>query len=49
MATGEDLNNNFFPSVSSSMIQRPIKKQSCIMKKKHARKNQIPIHFRFGK
>ncbi|CAF3944974.1 unnamed protein product [Rotaria magnacalcarata] len=48
MATGEDLTNNFFPIMSSSMIPRPIKKQSRIMKKKPARKNQLPIHFRFG-
>ncbi|CAF4816707.1 unnamed protein product [Rotaria sp. Silwood1] len=34
--------------MSSNIIQRPIKKQSRIMKKKLAKKNQIPIHFRFG-
>ncbi|CAF2395331.1 unnamed protein product [Rotaria sp. Silwood2] len=34
--------------MSSTMIQRPKKKQSRITKKKLAGKNQIPIHFRFG-
>ncbi|CAF0845342.1 unnamed protein product [Rotaria sordida] len=48
MATGEDLTNNFFPIMSSNIIQRPVKKRSRIMKKNIARKNQVPIHFRFG-
>lgn len=49
MATGEDTTRNFFPMMSSNMMQRPVKKPSRITKRKTARKNLNQTHFRFGK
>lgn len=49
MATGEDRSKNCFPMMSSSMTQRPIKKQSRITKRKFVRKKHSHTHFRFGK
>ncbi|CAF1002341.1 unnamed protein product [Adineta ricciae] len=43
MATNDDATKHFFPP-----MQRSTKKSSRIMKRKPARKNSIPTHFRFG-
>lgn len=48
MATGEDISKNCFPMMSSSMTQRPIKKQSRIAKRKFVKTNLNHSHFRFG-
>lgn len=50
MSTGEDSTRNFFPMMSSHVMQSPIKKSSRITKRKTARKNpNQTTHFRFGK
>jgi len=49
MATGKDRSQNCFPMMSSSMTQRPIKKQSRIAKRKFVKSNLNHTHFRFGK
>lgn len=48
MATGKDRSQNCFPMMSSSMTQRPIKKQSRIAKRKFVKSNLNHTHFRFG-
>ena len=50
MSTGDEIpSRNFFPMMSSRMMQQPIRKSSRITKRKTVRKNLNQTHFRFGK